>query len=518
MKKYTFYQITSIILLALFVSVALCSAQETPSLKTDVDNRKLIAELEKIIPELMIEAEIPGMSIAVIKNGGIIWTEGFGIKNTKTGEAVTKDTIFEAASLTKPFFAYMAMQLVESGELDLDKPLHGYMPQENLVKTYIRHPWDMEGFNRDWFRRITARMVLSHSSGLPHGEPRRPLPILFEPGSRYKYSADGYQYLQQVIEHLKGETLEDIMAKMALEPLEMKHSSMVWQDRYETQAAVGHDVFSETNGRFRKRRKAMAAASLYTTAEDYARFVAALLNDVGLKGETVAKMLTPQIDVDKDVYWGLGFGLEKTPNGKAFWQWGDYGIFRNYIVAYKEQKLGVVYLTNSFNGLSIGDEVVKHAIGGGSDLGLGYLDYDRYDSPARIFTKTIGDKGMEEAAKVFHELKNEHPDDFDEAAVNRAGYTFLNAKKTKEAIEIFRLNVNAYPGSANVYDSLAEAYMNDGDIGQAIKYYKKTLEMIPKDTKADKAALESLKRGATENLKKLEAKKKKGNWKDLPGC
>jgi tetratricopeptide (TPR) repeat protein len=234
-----------------------------------------------------------------------------------------------------------------------------------------------------------------------------------------------------------------------------------------------------------------------------------MLNDVGLKRETIAKMLTPEIDVEKDVYWGLGFGLEKNPNGKAFWQWGDYGIFRNYIVAYKEKKIGVVYLTNSYNGLSIGDEIVKSAIGGGDDLGLGHLGYDRYDSPARIFAKTIVNKGMEEAVKVFHELKSTHPDDFNEAAVNRAGYTFLNAGKTKEAIAIFKLNVEAFPGSANVYDSLAEAYMNDGDIDLAIKYYKKTLEMIPKDTKADKTALENLKRGATENLKKLEAKKEK---------
>lgn len=499
----------SFIILVLFVCGSMSMAQDVPPLKTDADNQKLIAELKMLIPVLMKEAGIPGMSIAVIKDGKIIWTEGFGIKNTKTGEAVTKDTIFEAASLTKPFFAYMAMQLVESGELDLDKPLMEYLPKEDLVKKYIRHPWDLEGFNRDWFSRITARLVLSHSSGLPHGEPRRPLPILFEPGSRYKYSADGYQYLQQVIEHLKGEPLKDLMVKAALEPLGMKHSSMVWQDRYEAQAAVGHDVFGETNGRFRKRKRAMAAASLYTTAEDYARFVIALLNDVGMKKETIAKMLTPEIDVDEDVFWGLGFGLEKTSNGKAFWQWGDYGIFRNYIIAYKEKKIGVVYLTNSFNGLSIGDEIVKHAIGGGNDLALGFLGYDLYDSPVRVFTKTLVDKGLEEAVKIFHELKKEHPDDLNEGAINSLGYTLLNAKKTKEAIEVLKLNVEAFPKSANVYDSLAEAYMNNGDIDLAKKYYKKTLEMIPKDTKADKAALENLKQGATENLKKLEKKKEK---------
>ncbi len=507
MKKYAFSQAASIFLVVLSLSAAACQAQETPPLYTDKDNQKLIGELEALIPELMAKADIPGLSIAVIKDGEIIWSEGFGIKSTKTGEAVTKDTVFEAASLTKPFFAYMAMQLVERGELDLDKPLHEYLPREDLVKKYIRHPWDLEGFNREWFCRITARLVLSHSSGLPHGEPRRPLPILFEPGSRYKYSADGYQYLQLVIEHLKGESLGDLMVKAALEPLGMKHSSMVWQDRYESQAAVGHDVFSETNGRFRKRRRAIAAASLYTTAEDYARFVLAMLNDVGLKKETVEKMLTPEIDVDEGVFWGLGFGLEKTPNGKAFWQWGDYGIFRNYIVAYKDKKLGVVYLTNSFNGLSIGDEIVKHAIGGGNDLGLAYLGYERYDSPVRVFSKTLVNKSREEALKVFRELKEQNPDAFNEAAMNRLGYTLLNAKKTKKAIEVFKLNVEAFPESANVYDSLAEAYMNDGDIDLAIKYYKKTLEMIPKDKKADKTALENLKRSATENLNKLEGKK-----------
>jgi CubicO group peptidase (beta-lactamase class C family) len=508
MKKYTFRQVVSVFLLSLSFSIAACQTQETPSLNTDKDNQKLIGELEALIPELMAEADIPGMSIAVIKDGKIIWSEGFGIKNTKTGEAVTKDTVFEAASLTKPFFAYLAMQLVERGELDLDKPLHEYMPRDDLVKKYIRHPWDLEGFNRDWFLRITARLVLSHSSGLPHGEPRRPLPILFEPGSRYKYSADGYQYLQLVIEHIMGAPLEDLMLEAALEPLGMKHSSMVWQDRYELQAAVGHNVFSETNGRFRKRRKATAAASLYTTAEDYARFILAMLNDVGVKRETVEKMLNPEIDVDDDVYWGLGFGLEKTPNGNAFWQWGDYGIFRNYIVAYKDKKIGVVYLTNSFNGLSIGDEIVKHAIGGGNDLGLRFLGYERYDSPVRVFSKAVVNKDIKEAVKDFHELKKQNPDAFTEGAINRLGYTLLNAKKTKKAIEVFKLNVDAFPESANVYDSLAEAYMNNDDIDLAIKYYKKTLEMIPKDTKADKAALENLKKSATENLEKLEGKKK----------
>ncbi len=500
----------SIILIVFLLLFSVYSmAQKTAPLKTDVDKEELIAHIERVVPELMKKADIPGMSVAVIQDGKIIWTEGFGIKNTKTGEPVSKDTVFEAASLTKPFFAYVAMKFVESGELNLDKPLIEYVPEDYLVKEYIKHPMDLEGFRSDWFRMITARMVLSHSSGLPHGGPRKPLPIHFEPGTQYRYSADGYMYLQRVMEHLKGESLTEIMRKMAIEPLEMTHSSMVWQDRYETQSAVGHDVMSETNGRFRKRRAPHAAATLYTTAEDYAKFVTAVLNDVGLKTATIEEMLTHQIDVDKDVFWGLGFGLEETPSGKAFWQWGDYGIFRNYIVAYKEKKIGIVYLTNSFNGLSIGDDVVKNAIGGEDDLGLAYLDYARYDSPTMQIVRVAKDREVEEVVSIFQKLRKENPDDFKEGDINSLGYFLVNADRLPAAIEIFKINVEAYPDSANVYDSLAEAYMNNGEIDLAIKYYRIALETVPKDTTTDKDLLERVKQGAAERLKELEVKKRK---------
>lgn len=161
--------------------------------------------------------------------------------------------------------------------------------------------------------KITSRMVLSHSSGLPHGDPRTPLPIFFGPGTRYRYSADGYMYLQRVMEHLKGKPLEVIMKEMALDPLDMAASWLVWQERYEKEAAVGHDVLGETDGKFRKRTQAHAGATLYTTAKEYAQFVIAMMNDSGLRPETIREMLRPQIDVSKDVYWGIGFGLERTP-------------------------------------------------------------------------------------------------------------------------------------------------------------------------------------------------------------
>ena len=482
------------------------SAQTASPLKTDVPKEKLVAALERTIPDLMKKANIPGLTIAVVRDGKLLWTKGFGVKSTKTNEPVTEDTIFEAASLTKPFFAYAAMKMVESGELSLDRPLLEYVPRHHLEKRYIEHSFDLEGFRGDWFRKITARMVLSHSSGLPHGDPRTPLPIFFEPGTRYRYSADGYMYLQRVMEYLKGKPLEVIMKEMVIDTLGMAASSLVWQERYEKEAAVGHDVLGETDGKFRKRTQAHAGATLYTTAKDYAQFVIAVLNDTGLKPETIREMLRPQIDVSKDVYWGIGFGLERTPNGDTFWQWGDYGIFRNYIVGYKKQKIGVVYLTNSFNGLSIGQDLVQAAIGGGEEPAIAYLDYDQYDSPGPRFFRSVLEKGEEEVSRLFPKFRKTYPDKFNEAAINRVGNQLMNARRFKEAVAVLKLNVDAYPESANVYDSLAEAYLNNGDKELAITYYKRVLEAIPKDPRPDKEFLDRLKKGAEEKLKELEKK------------
>jgi CubicO group peptidase (beta-lactamase class C family) len=505
MNRKSMVLMVSISLVWSCLAFATRHSQTAAPLKTSADEKALVSDLEKTIPELMKAANIPGLSIAVIRDGKLLWAGGFGVKNSLTGEPVTADTIFEAASLTKPFFAYAAMKLVESGELDLDRPLIEYIPREAIEKG-LGHSLDFEGFRGDWFRKITARMVLSHSSGLPHGERGRPFPIYFEPGTKYRYSADGYYYLQKVIEHLKGETLDVWMKKMALDPLKMDASSMIWEERYEKSAAVGHDALGGTDGRFRKRTEAHAAATLYTTAQDYAKFVAAMMNDVGLKKQTIDLVLTPQIDVVKDVFWGLGFGLERTAAGDGFWQWGDYGIFRNYILGYKKQKIAVVYLTNSFNGLSIAQDVIRHAIGGGKDLGIAYLNYERYDSPGFLFLKAVVEKGPVEAKKLYYETRKTRPADLDEPTINRIGYSLMNAKKYKEAIEILKLNVEAYPESANVYDSLAEAYMNNGDRELAITYYKKVLEIIPKDKKADKDFLERIRTGALEKLKELEKK------------
>lgn len=492
-------------------SLMACSRESAPDSssragRVSPPKEVVAAGMESAVPELMKKAGIPGLSIAVLKEGRLAWSAAYGIKSALTKEPVDENTIFEAASLTKPFFAYYALKLVDEGTLDLDRPLVGCLPPEVLEKTYLKHPLDREGFRRDWFERITARMVLSHSSGLPHGGPRMPVPILFEPGTKYRYSSDGILYLQRVVEYLKGKPLEILMKEAVIDPLGMTSSSLVWEPRYESTAAVGHDFFGETDGKFRKRKTAHAAATLYTTARDYARFVAAILTGEGLRPDTARMMLEPQIPVAPEIAWGLGFGLETTPAGRAFWQWGDYGIFRNYVVGYRDSGAAFVYLTDSFNGLSIARDISRLVFGIDAEPAVAYLDYVQHDAPAMGFVRAVAENDAAEASALFRKLRAADPGEFDEKAVNWAGYVLLGARKIPLAIAVFRLNVETYPDSANVYDSLSDAYRAAGDKEQTALYCRKTLEAIPRDKTADRETLESLRQSALEKLKAAEKK------------
>ena len=360
-----FIFIVSILFIFMFISVPEKSfTSDKPSILLNKNLKTLITDLEANIPDLMKKARIPGLQIALVRDGKVVWQKGFGFRNAVKRTPVTERNIFEAASLTKPLFAYAVMKMVDEGLIDLDKPLHTFLTREKIEKE-LGHSLDAEGFKRDWFEKVTARHVLSHSGGFPHGERGKVFPIFFDPGTQWKYSAAGYTMLQFVVEKLKGEKLDKIIQKYVLDPLSMEKSCMVWREAYKDTMANGHDVFSKPRN-FRKQTEAYAASTLYTTAGEYARFVCAVINGEGLKQKTSKEMLSSFIDMneEKSLGWCLGFGLQHDSNGTAFWQWGSVGIFRNFIIAYPEQRTGIVYLTNSFNGLSICSDVVGLSIGG----------------------------------------------------------------------------------------------------------------------------------------------------------
>jgi CubicO group peptidase (beta-lactamase class C family) len=460
--------------------------------KPDAATQRLIARLETRIPELLNQGDVPGLSVALIKDSRTVWSRGFGFKNAQTKEPVDDLTMFEAGSLSKPVFAYAVLKMVEKGQLDLDAPLSKYLP------AYIE--------NDERLNLITARIVLSHRTGFPNWRPRgKPLLIHFTPGEKFSYSGEGFVYLQKVVERLTGEPLNEVIRKSVFEPLGMSNSTYVWQDRIDAQMSTGHN---QTNVPSQKNKdtQANAAGSLRTTAIDYARFVIAMMSGTGLKEETVSRMLTAQVKVDagctncidrkpskpsESLAWGLGWGLQSTGQGDAFWHWGDNGNFKCFVMAFRKQKMGIVAFTNSVNGLGIIPEIVGEAAGG-KQPAFTWIDYETYDSPRRRLYKAIERDGVGPAIKQYRASLKENPsaNRVNEGQMNSLGYLFLTSKRFKEAIEIFKLNVEAFPNSFNAYDSLGEAYMENGDKELAIQNYKKSVELNPNNT----TGIEMLKR------------------------
>jgi CubicO group peptidase (beta-lactamase class C family) len=337
------------------------------------------------------------------------------------------------------------------------------------------------------------------------------LKIYFTPGEKFSYSGEGFVYLARAIEHVTGEQMNDFMKRTVFEPLKMTGSSYVWQESYETEKVARHNLIGDPTPQ-NKPARPNAASSLHTTAQDYGRFVAAMLKGTGLTKESRNQMLTPQIKVDEGgtnttirpadklsptISWGLGWGLQTTEDGVSFWHWGDNGDSKCFIVAFDRQKVGVAIFANSATGLSIVPDIVAAAVGGRQPA-LAWLKYESYKAPTRILLKSIVAKGPEAALREYKEWRKRRPaaELIDEAQMNRLGYTLLYGfNRPKDAIEVFKLNVEDYPQSSNTYDSLGEGYRVDGNKELAIKNYERSVELNPKNA------------GGIEALKKLREAK-----------
>ena len=367
-------------------------------------NDQTMKMLEEDLPGLLEQANIPGLSIAVIRNGELFWSGAFGVKSLETNEPVDTQTIFEAASLSKPVFAYAVLRLAERGEFDLDTPLADHLPYERLE-------------HEARYRQITARIVMSHSTGLPNWGGDR-LTLSFDPGTAFNYSGEGFVYLQKTIEHLTGLTLDEVARREVFEPLGMTRSSYLWQDAFEDNIVARHSSRG-TVSPIRRPSEGNAASSLMTTAEDYARFLGAIVQSEGLEAETIDAMLRPQMSVvssrrgrdleaKQKVSWGLGWGLHPMDTGHAFWHWGDNGDIKSFTMTDYGTGNGFVYFANSADGLALG-EVFAERVFGEPAWGLRWLGYEQHDDTRRVARKMMArvfaEDGIEAGTAAYDDLR-----------------------------------------------------------------------------------------------------------------
>lgn len=432
------------------------------------------ATLEAEVPDLMVKGDVPGLQIAVLSAGEVGWSGAFGVREPGGGP-VDRDTIFPAASLSKPVFGYLVMRLAERGVIDLDTPLHELLPYARLEHDARYHG-------------ITARRVMSHTAGLPNWG-GSPLEMVRAPGERFGYSGEGFVYLQKTVEKLTGRPLPEVAREEVFEPLGMARTSFVWEKAFAGNAVVGTTRVGDAQ-RIPRSGEANAAASLLTTADDYARFLAAVLAGEGLAPGTVDRILSREVEVRRDepsptdgeVFWGLAWGLQAGDGGDAFWHWGDNGAFKCYTVVDRTTGDGLVYFTNSHDGLSIAPSLVSRVLPGDHPA-LRWAGYETWDAPQRVvrmsLERAFAEGGAEVGTERYRQLVDDAPDQVTEGLVNRLGYYLVRKKKFSEAVSAFRLNAEAYPESSNVYDSLGEGLLAAGEYEAAIASYRKAKELNP---------------------------------------
>lgn len=455
---------------ALFAPAPAPAQHEAPSHDAPSTDRVPVSRLEERIPGLVEAARLPGLAIAVVEDGAVAWAEGYGVRDGRADAPVRASTVFEAASLSKPVFAYGVLKLVDRGVLDLDRPLHDILPHPDVADDPRRE-------------RITARMVLSHTPGFPNWRGDEPLTIDFEPGSRFSYSGEGFVYLQEVVERLTSELIEAFLRREVLEPLGMDRSSYVWRDVFDDDVAVPHDERGKPM-ELRRRTDANVAFSLVTTAPDYARFLIALARGEGLSDSLRTMLATPQVEVDDGVAWGLGVGLQDDRRGRALWHWGHNDGYRAFALVYPGREDGVVWFANG-SGMLVLEDLTEAAFGEGHPA-VAWLDYEQHDDPRRLvrieLERVIRERGIEAGRARYDELRGTRPAEaFGESMLNTLGYDLLRADRVDEAIAVFRWNVERYPEAFNPWDSLGEAYYVDGRYERALDAYRRSVELDPEN-------------------------------------
>jgi CubicO group peptidase (beta-lactamase class C family) len=462
------------------------------------------AQLEPVIKQVMEQANMPGFAIAVVENQRIVYSAGFGLRNLNSKEPMSVSSLFHMASITKPFVATSLMQLWEQGKIDLDSPVVKYLPYFRLADARYKH--------------ITVRQMLSHISGMPDvrdyewDKPQyddgalerfvRSLgdrSLIAEPGAKMQYSNMAFEVLGDVIAKVSGMSFEDYVKRNILEPLGMKSSTLLVRQADPALLTSPHVQSAtyevEVSKVFPYNRMHSPSSTLYSNVLEMSRWSMANLNRGELDGKRILKAST------YDLMWkpagepfpqvGISWFLNKyREHAVVTHSGGDTGFVSN-LVLLPEKRIAVVMMSNY-------DRAPLRAITNAAlDVALGLKPEPvAIKQPIdKLLFKSISSEGLESAVKHYYELKRNQPQayDFQERHLNNLGYNFINQGKFKEAIRVLQLNVEAYPDSSNVYDSLGEAYMKNGERAPVIENYEKSLKLDPGNT------------GAVEALRKLRS-------------
>jgi CubicO group peptidase (beta-lactamase class C family) len=466
------------------------------------DTAERIARVEKgLLPTVIIESDepwkiedrmqhygVPGVAVAVIEDFEIAWVKGYGVADAEKGGAVTEETLFQAASITKPVTAAVALRLAERGVLDLDED----------VNVKLRS-WKVPENEFTGVQKVTIRRILDHTAGTTvHGfrgyAVDESVPTILEvldgkgpsksdsirvdkvPGESYRYSGGGTTILQLLLEDVTSRPLHELARELVLDPLGMENSSIEkpLPAALEAKTSKGHLRDGTVITGYTFLPQGSGCCGLWTTPADLARFGIEISrayrgeSDRILSQESAALMVSPLSGASA----GLGMFIDRRDGESYFHHSGGNVGFKCLLIMHREAGCGAAVMNNGDTGGRLCQEILQ-AI-------ANEYQWANYRAPAFASFEAL----LEHARN----LREENPQaiEISEATLNRYGYELLGEGKYDRAIAVLSLNAEFYPESANCYDSLAEAYLTAGDRDRAIELYEKALEILDAHPEANK--------------------------------
>ncbi|MFT3980039.1 MAG: serine hydrolase domain-containing protein [Ferruginibacter sp.] len=344
--------------------------------------------IDSTVNHLMAVANIQGVNLAVLNNNKAVLVKSYGYRNKPKNAWMDTATIVYGASFSKAVFGYLICRLVEEKIIDLDKPLYLY-----LKKPIPDYEYFSDLKNDDRWKLITARMCLSHTTGLPNVRIFSPvtgemdtagvIKFYFRPGAKYAYSGEAYKLLQLVVEEYTGKKTEELAQEKIFRPLGMNRTGYTWHGWFgDDNVAVGHLNNGDIDVK-RKRTEAVSGGSLVTTIADYTKFIENVMQQKGLGKKMYRQMLSPQVSIHSKkqfppvsdetttendaihLSYGLGWGLLDCGKGygKAFFKEGNGGAWRNYNINFPEKGISIIIMINSEDGERVFQELIETCIG-----------------------------------------------------------------------------------------------------------------------------------------------------------
>lgn len=470
------YRIISTIVLILTIIATIAAKGQSKS-----------EQIDELIAGFVKQRQFNG-TVLVAENGTVIHKKGYGYANVELQSPAETDTKYRLASVTKQFTAMAVMQLVERGTLKLDGTISDYLPD----------------YPTNTGAKVTIHHLLTHTSGIPSytdfpgfmqrhvRDPYSPQDfitffkdssLLFTPGERFAYNNSAYFLLGVIIEKVTGKPYAQVLSEQIFVPLGMKNSGYDMHARILPKRATGYQLNGDqlANAPYIDMTIPYSAGSLYSTVEDLFRWDSALYTERLVKQPAKEKMFTPYIHAAGrgiPSYYGYGWfiGKEQVGNSTDSVETIEHGggIFGfNTLMFRVPQKKQTIILLSNITGARL-REITKGI--------LGILHNRPYDKAKRSLALSlradIAKIGIEKAIAGYRSNKEKKSEFYmSEGELNGLGYELLSQKKTKEAVEVFKLMVEAYPSSSNAHDSLGEGYMMAGDTANAIKHYERSIEL-----------------------------------------